>query len=91
MSGSPLVIFEQDGSHTGEVVLFWVFKEQARHEYIPDECKSRYIIDVHPSPSLVKVRDTTVVPSELNKRGVVQRTNTGLTNTYHIAKLRKLS
>ena len=40
---------------------------------------------------LVKVRDTTMVPSELNKGGVVKRTNTGLPNKYHIMELRKLS
>ena len=55
------------------------------------EYKKQYIIDVPPSSSWVRVRDTTVVPSELNERGEVKRTNTGLPNTYHIAKLRKLS
>ena len=74
MSGSPLVISERDRSHTGEVALCWELVEQARHEHMSDEYKHQYIIDLLPSPSLVKVRDTTVVPSELNKRGKVKRT-----------------
>ena len=85
------MISEQDGSHTGEVVLCRGLVEQARHEHMRDEYKNRYVIDVPPSPALVKVRDIAMVPSELNKGGVVQRTNTGLQSTYHIMKLRKLS
>ena len=61
-SGSPLVVSERDRSHTEEVVLYWVLVEQARHERMSDEYKNRCIIDVPPSLSLVKVRDTTVVP-----------------------------
>ena len=38
-----------------------------------------------------KVRVTTMVPSELNKRRKIKQTNTGLLNTYHIINLRKLS
>ena len=68
-SGSPLVISEQNGSHTGEVVLCWGLVEQARHEHRSDEYKNQYIIKVPSSPSLVKARDTTVVSSELNRRG----------------------
>ena len=56
-----------------------------------DEHKNQYIIDVPPSSSLVKIQDTTVVPSELDKRGKVKWANTGLPNTYHIMKLWKLS
>ena len=38
-----------------------------------------------------KHESTKLVPSELNKRGQVKRTNTGLPNTYHIMKLRNQS
>ena len=62
----------------GEGVLCWGLVEEARHEHMSDEYKKRYIIDVLPSPSLVKVRDTTVVPSELNKRRRVRWTNIDL-------------
>ena len=53
---------------------------------MPDEYKNRNIINVPISPSLVKAREntTTAVNSELNKRGKVKRTNTGLPNTYII-------
>ena len=61
-----------------EVVLCWGLVGQARHEHLLDEYKNRYIIDVLPSPPSVKVRDTTVVPSELNKRRKVKRMNTDL-------------
>ena len=30
-------VSEQDGSHTGEVVLCWALVEQARHEHMSDE------------------------------------------------------
>ena len=33
-----------DGSHTGEVVLYWALDEQARHEHMSDEYKYRYSI-----------------------------------------------
>ena len=33
-----------DGTHTGEVVLYYGFGEQARHEHMSDEYKDRYII-----------------------------------------------
>ena len=41
-SGSPLLVVqwkvsEQDGSHTGGVVLCWGLVEQARHEHMSDE------------------------------------------------------
>ena len=66
----PLVVSEQVGSHTEEVVLCWGLVEQAGHEHKSDEYKKRYTIDVPPSPALlVKVRDTTMVPSQLNKGG----------------------
>ena len=68
-SGSPLVVSERNRSHMGEVVLCWGLVEQAQYEHMSDGYKNRYIVDVHPSPPLMKVRDTTVVPSELNKRG----------------------
>ena len=61
-------------------MLCWGLVEQARHEHMSDGYKNRYILDVPPSPPLVKVRDTTVDPSELNKRGKVKRTNTSLYN-----------
>ena len=84
---------ERDASLTREVMmLHWELIEQARYEHMPDEYKNQNIIDVPPSPSWAKVRDTTMVPSELNKGGKVKRTNTGLPNTYYnITKLRKLS
>ena len=47
---------------TGNVVLCWALVEQARHEHMSDAYKNQYIIDIPPSPSLVKVGDTTVVP-----------------------------
>ena len=72
-------------------MLCWALVEQARHEHKSDEYKSQYIIAVLRSSSWAKLRDTTVVPSELNKGGVVKRTNTGLPNTYHIMKLEKKS
>ena len=37
-------IYELDGTHTGEVVLYYGFGEQARHEHISYEYKDRYII-----------------------------------------------
>ena len=73
-------------------VLCWGLVKQARHEYMPDEYKDQYVIDVPPSPPLMKVREnTTVIPSELNKRGKVKRTNIGLPNTNHTTNLRKQS
>ena len=33
-----------DGTHTGVVVLYCGFGEQARHEHMSDEYKDRYII-----------------------------------------------
>ena len=47
--------------------MCWALVEQARHEHMSDEYKNRYIVDIPPSPSLVKVRDTIMVSSELNK------------------------
>ena len=74
-----------DGSHTVEVVLCWGLVEQARHEHMSDEYKSQYIIDVPPSPSRVKVCDTTVVPSELlSNRGKVKRTSRPLKYVLYI-------
>ena len=72
-------------------MLCWGSVEKARHEHMSDEYKKQYTIDVPPSPSLAKVRDTTMIPSELSKRGKVKRANTGLSNTYHMTKLRELS
>ena len=60
---SPLVkwkVSERDGSHTGEVVLCWGLVEQARHKHMSDDYKNRYIMMVPSSPSLMKVRDTTL-------------------------------
>ena len=37
-------ISELDGTHTGVVVLYCGFAEQARHEHMSDEYKDRYII-----------------------------------------------
>ena len=69
-------------------MLCWGLVEQARQEHMSDEYDNRYIIIVPPSPSWVKVRDVKLDPSELNKRGEVKRTNTGLPNTtYHMMKL----
>ena len=34
----------QDGAHTGAVVLYYGFGEQARHEHMSDEYKDRYVI-----------------------------------------------
>ena len=49
-----------DGSLTGEVVLCWGLVEQARHEHMSDEHKTRwYISNVPRFPSWAKVRDTT--------------------------------
>ena len=50
-------------------MLYWALVEQARHEHVSDEYKKQYIADVTRSPSWAKVRDSTVVPSELNKGG----------------------
>ena len=51
-------------------MLYWALVEQARHKRMSNEYKNRYIIMVPSSPSLVKVRDTTVgVPSELIEGG----------------------
>ena len=58
----------------------WGLVEQARHEYMSSEYKKQYIVDVPPSPSWTKVRDTTVVPSELNKRGKSQEDKLGSQN-----------
>ena len=44
-------------------MLCWRLVEQARYEHMSDEYKNRNIIDVPPSPSWVKVRDTTLVHS----------------------------
>ena len=38
------MISEQDGTHTGAVVLYDGFDEQACHEHMSDEYKDRYII-----------------------------------------------
>ena len=54
-------------------MLCWVLVEQARHENVSDEYKKQCIIDL--LRWVPKERDTTVVPSELNKRGKVKRTN----------------
>ena len=43
----PLVqweVSELDGSHTGEMVLYWGLEEQARHEHMSEEYKGRYNI-----------------------------------------------
>ena len=37
-------IWALDGTHTGAVVLYDGFDEQARHEHVSDEYKDRYII-----------------------------------------------
>ena len=37
-------VSELDGSHTGEVVLYWGLDEQARHQHMSDEYKDRYNI-----------------------------------------------
>ena len=37
-------ISELDGTHTGAVMLYYGFAEQARHEHMSDEHKDRYII-----------------------------------------------
>ena len=37
-------ISELDGTHTGAVVLYYGFGEQARHEHMSDEYKDRCII-----------------------------------------------
>ena len=74
-----------------EVVLCWGLTEQARHGHMLDEYKNQYTIDVTPSPSWTKVRDTTTGSQRTKPRGVVKQTNTGLSNTYHMTKLRKLS
>ena len=68
------MVSERDGIRTEGVVLCEALVEQAWHKHMPDEYKNQYVNDVPPSPSLVKVRDTTGVPSELNKkRGKVKR------------------
>ena len=54
-------------------MLCWGLVEQARHEDMSDEYKKQYIIDV--LQWVPKKRDTTVVPSELNKMGKAKRTN----------------
>ena len=44
---SPVLLMESlelDGTHTGEVVLYEGFGEQARHGHMSDEYKDRYII-----------------------------------------------
>ena len=72
-------------------MLCWGLVQQTRYEETSDEYENICIIDVPPPSSLVKVRDTIVVPSELNKGVEVKGINTGLPNTYHTTKLRKLS
>ena len=37
-------IWALDGTHTGAVVLYYGFDEQAWHEHMSDEYKDRYII-----------------------------------------------
>ena len=69
-------------------MLCWGLVKQARHEHMADEYKNQYIVDGPRSPSWAKVRDTTIIPSELKKGRNVKRTNTGLPNRYHITKLR---
>ena len=48
-------VSELDGSHTGEVVLYWGLDEEARHEHMSDEYKDLYIIQYccnpHPGPT----------------------------------------
>ena len=60
---------ELDGSHTGEVVLYWVLVEQARHEHMSDEFKGRYIIQCCRSPHHGSIGVTEdhhiMVPTEL--------------------------
>ena len=42
-----------DGTHTGAVVLYYGFHEQARHEHMSDEYKDRYFIITLLKTSLV--------------------------------------
>ena len=72
-------------------MLCWGLVQQARYEHMSDKYKNQYVFYVPPSSLLAKVRDTTVFPSEPNKRGEVKGINTALPNTYYITKLRKLS
>ena len=72
-------------------MLCWGLVQQTRYEETSGEYKNICIIDVPPPSSLVKVRDTIVILSELNKRVEVKGIITGLPNTYHTTKLRKLS
>ena len=48
LPGLPTGVMESiwalDGTHTGAVVLYDGFDEQARHEHMSDEYKDRYII-----------------------------------------------
>ena len=44
---------------------------------VPSQNGEKYV--TYPPPPIVE----TVIPSELNKRGKVKRTNTGLPNTSH--------
>ena len=50
-------ISELDGTHTGVVVLYCGFGEQARHEHMSDEYKDRYIIS-----ALLKCHTSAVLP-----------------------------
>ena len=83
-----------DMSHTGEVVLCQALVEQARHEHMSDEYKTGILLKCHCNLHIWSLPDkyesTTVVPTELTKRGK-SNGQTGLPNTYNISKLRKLS
>ena len=63
-------------------MLYWALVEQALHEHMSDEYENRYIIMVSSSPSLVKVRDTTVGSQRTDQGWGVKRTNTDLSNAY---------
>ena len=58
-------------------MLCWGLVEQARHKYMSSEYKNQYIVDVPLSSLWMKVRDTTEVPSEPNKRGKSQEGKLG--------------
>ena len=66
---------ELDGTHTGVVVLYYGFDEQARHERKSDEYKD-------PSSVLQTIQDTLSPHTRLNKRLLWSNTTKDLPNTH---------
>ena len=86
-------VSERDGSHTGQVVLYWVLVEQAGHEHMSDEYKRPiyyYSTLVFPILGTKCTRDHHSVPSKLAKGGEFKMTNTDLP-TCIVDRLLKLS